>query len=72
MSENNNGNGSLPSSIIREFQKLIGDCPREFGARQRVLSEIRGNFVFLEIRSTFKIPAVPSDSGEILSFTQQG
>jgi hypothetical protein len=58
-----NGNGSCIGDraekelqqVTNNFERLIQDCPPELRGRQRVLRQRRGDFVFVEILTSFKI-----------------
>lgn len=51
------GQSSDQLSLIRAtFETAITNCPPQTAPRQRVISEKRGNFIYLQVVSTFKIP----------------
>ena len=66
----NGGNGALIlpyvedqrlAAFTRSFEQLMSACPPELSVRQRILSERRGDFLFIEIRTSFKIAVTSSE-----------
>lgn len=47
--------------VTREFQSLIQRCSPELRARQRVLTERRGDLVFVQIITSFRVEAKPEE-----------
>lgn len=44
------------ASITQSFNQLLRACPQDLRPRQQVLTRIEPGFVFVEIRTSFKIP----------------
>lgn len=50
-------------SLARNFQQALGACPQELSGRQRVLTREHEGFLWVEIRTTFKVPVTASSNG---------
>jgi hypothetical protein len=52
---NHEDNSLVLPAIARRFEELLNDCPASVSPRQRILSEKRGDFLFIEIRTSFRV-----------------
>ena len=50
-------------SLARNFQQALEGCPPELSGRQRVLTREHGGYLWLEIRTTFRVPIAVSSNG---------
>ena len=44
------------ATLVRTFEQLAARCPPEVSVRQQVLSSRRGDYLYVEIRTSFKVP----------------
>lgn len=55
--ERNDTDLATLTQVSRKFSELLGAFPAEYGPRQRIMTETRGEHVFIQVISTLRIPS---------------